>query len=385
MAISTYNSENGEDLFKVYVNVRSKTNYSLRIQRKLIGIKTKREAEREENRLIRECERELATKESQGTSWGDLIERWEKSLLTDPQLAETTRQDYVAAIRNHTALWWKKQAADITRADIRELIHQLKATGKSNKFLSKTKGLLHKAFIYGIENRLIRGLDRSPAQGIQIARVEEKKPEILTIGEIKKLLVEARRYQTPWYPIWSMAILTGMRSGELYALLWTDVDWENKVISVSKSYNGRFKCIKSTKSGEYRAVPISSELLALLQEIKATAGTRPSILPRLSDWTRGNQADELRKFCLGIGIPSVRFHTLRACFATQLIRNGVPPIQIQKICGWKDLETMQRYIRLAGIEIEGATESLKVLPDADVAAAVVNLFTKEAVTFAPVS
>jgi len=48
-----------------------------------------------------------------------------------------------------------------------------------------------------------------------------------------------------------------------------------------------------------------------------------------------------------------------------------------KICGWKDLETMQRYIRLAGIETQGATNVLKVLPDADVAAQVVNLFTKE--------
>jgi integrase len=70
----------------------------------------------------------------------------------------------------------------------------------------------------------------------------------------------------------------------------------------------------------------------------------------------------------------MRFHALRACFATQLIRQVIPAIQIQKICGWKDLETMQRYIRLAGIEISGVTENLKILPDNIVMGEVVNLF-----------
>jgi integrase len=92
-------------------------------------------------------------------------------------------------------------------------------------------------------------------------------------------------------------------------------------------------------------------------------------------WDKGLQARELRKFCIGLGIPSVKFHALRACFATQLIRNAVPPIQIQKICGWKDLKTMQRYIRLAGIEISGATEVLKILPDMEIANKAVELFT----------
>ena len=75
--------------------------------------------------------------------------------------------------------------------------------------------------------------------------------------------------------------------------------------------------------------------MALLKELKARAGTRPEVLPRLPGWAKGQQAYEIRLFCLGIGIPSIKFHTLRACFATQLIRNGVPPIQIQKVCGWK--------------------------------------------------
>jgi hypothetical protein len=34
-----------------------------------------------------------------------------------------------------------------------------------------------------------------------------------------------------------------------------------------------------------------------------------------------------------------------------------------KVCGWKDLKTMQRYIRMAGIDEQGATNSLMLLGD----------------------
>jgi len=50
------------------------------------------------------------------------------------------------------------------------------------------------------------------------------------------------------------------------------------------------------------------------------------------------------------------------------------PIQIQKICGWKDLETMQIYIRLAGIEVQGVTDGLKLLPENEIMGKVFSLF-----------
>jgi hypothetical protein len=45
-----------------------------------------------------------------------------------------------------------------------------------------------------------------------------------------------------------------------------------------------------------------------------------------------------------------------------MLRSGVEPAKVMKICGWKELKTMQHYIRLAGIEIQGATEAIRVLP-----------------------
>jgi integrase len=63
--------------------------------------------------------------------------------------------------------------------------------------------------------------------GIKISRIEERKPEILTLTEIRKLLQTALQTNHEWYPVWAGALLTGMRSGELYAREWKEDDWEN--------------------------------------------------------------------------------------------------------------------------------------------------------------
>lgn len=364
MAISTYKHGNGEIRFRVYVQSRSKINQDIRTQRRASGIKTQREAEREETRLIRECEREVAEKEAQGSSWGVVVEAWIESLKrTESDLLETTRGDYLAALQKHTQCWWKRSAASINALDMKELLAQMKAEGRSYGFQKRFKNMFNRIFVFGIQSGLIHGLDRSPAFGLKLGRPEEKPPEILTYSEIRKLLGEAQRYQHPWYPIWATALLTGMRNGELYALEWGDINWENKTLTVSKSYNKRSRETKCTKAGYWRIVPLSTELITLLKELKTeAAGRRKYVLPRSTKWGMGLQAQVLREFCLGIGIASIKFHTLRACFATQLLRAGVPAIQILKICGWRDLKTMQRYIRMAGIELESVTEQIQLLP-----------------------
>ncbi|MBX3041822.1 MAG: site-specific integrase [Bdellovibrionaceae bacterium] len=377
MAVTSYVGKNGATLWKVSVSVRSSNDPSIRVQKAMFGFQAEHEAKKEESKLLRVCERSVLVKESQGSSWRAVLESWEKNL--DEKLSATTRKDYVAVAYKYTASWLPRPASSITSLDVKELLFQLKASGRTYGYIKLIKNLLGRIFTYGIERRLIRDMDRPPTFGIQLGKPEEKRPEILTLAEIRKLLQSARDMQHPWYHHWALALLTGMRSGELYALLWTDIDWENSCLTVSKSYNNRFDEIKSTKAGYWRTVPISTELRALLAEIKLLAGDRSSVLPRHALWKKGMQARELRKFCIGLGLPSVRFHALRACFATQLIRNGVPPIQIQKICGWKDLKTMQRYIRMAGIEVTGATEALKVLPEPEIMAKVVDLFSGDPV------
>ena len=231
-------------------------------------------------------------------------------------------------------------------------------------------------FNWGIQERLVPGVQESPMRGLELtSKKEEKVPEVLNLQEIRKLLFDAKRLESKWYPIWVMALLTGMRNGELHALEWSDVDLENRKITVSKSYHTRTKSVKCTKSGCWRTVPISDELFKFLVELKRSTGDLKFVLPRLWKWDSGLQAEELRKFCTVVGIKSIRFHALRACFATQLLAHNIDPGRVMKICGWEQLDTMQRYIRMAGIDERGATQVLRVLPsDEALMGEVVNLF-----------
>lgn len=362
MAVIEYTSENGQALWKAYVSIKSKLKPSIRVQKWKFNIKTQKQAEREEVNLLKECQAEVLKKETQGETWGNLVESWESYLRKDKKdLNDTTRSDYIACMRKHTERWWRRPAKEISRADVIELMNQMKASGYTVSYMNVVKVIINRAFTYGIDHRVVKGVDRSPSFGLSLGREEEKKPEILNIDQLRDLLQKAKLMEHPWFPVWSLAIQTGLRNGELFALLWDDVDLLNREITINKSYNCRTRSVKSTKAGYWRTIPISNELYGFLSDLKLKSVDRKEVLPRLPRWAQGDQARRLREFCIGVGIPSIKFHTLRACFATQLIRNGVPPIQIQKICGWRDLETMQRYIRLAGIEIRGATESLKVL------------------------
>ncbi|MBU6375069.1 MAG: site-specific integrase [Bdellovibrionales bacterium] len=358
-------------VWKGYINVRSKVDRTLRITKYTDPCDTKEAAELAKKKLLRWAYSELARQESLGKSWGSIIDRWRDAALDNRvkhSYQRTTIEDHVSRLKKWTELWLKRPASEIGRGDAREVLFLMTAEGKSKGYQEQLKHTVNVVYDWGIEERLILGVNQSPMRGVVIGGPkEEKVPEILTLEEMRKLLFEAKRLDHPWYPVWAMAMSTGMRNGELHALLWSDVDLENRKILVSKSFHSRNKIVKSTKSGRWRTVPIADELLKLLIELKATAGNRPHVLPRHYKWDSGQQAEVLRTFCEGIGIKSVRFHTLRACFATQLLTQNVAQARIMKVCGWSELKTMQKYSRLGGVDERDATKDLKVLPN-DVAA-----------------
>lgn len=371
--------KNGQTLFVVTAERKSKTNDEIRVYKQRSNVLTYEEAKKVEQELFDEAVREVIARENRGQSWGLLVEEWEMALRrgegSDRPLQMSTIIDNVAALNRFTSGWNERPASSISRVDVRQLFLKMRQEGKSRHRCKAVKNAVNGIFRWAIDYGKVKGVIQSPATGIPIEKGgEEKKPDILTLAEIRKLLDVSRSTEHPWYPIWAAALHSGMRSGEMHALTWDDIDFENRKITVNKSWNPRFRKVKTTKSSYWRDVPINAELETLLKELKLQAGNRVHVYPRFIEWDRGEAAKVLRRFCAGTGLKSVKFHALRACFATQLLRANIAPVVVMRICGWRELKTMQHYVRLSGVEIDGATDKLQFITTREAVGKVIELF-----------
>lgn len=79
---------------------------------------------------------------------------------------------------------------------------------------------------------------------------------------------------------------------------------------------------------------------------------------------------------MGIGLPPVRFHDLRASWATAMLGMGIEPAKVMLAGGWSDLKTMMIYMRKAGITIRGMTDNFRLHDPSPTPAQVISIFSQ---------
>jgi len=347
MAIRTY-LVNGQTFYEVYVQDTGID--GRRMQRRKRGVATLKAARDTEAKI--KAEFYLEKGKPRRLTW-DL---WFKRFLE--QLQITRRPKTVINYEKNMAKWVNKHWDNLYLDEItpqmvfRLVMENTEGLSLNSKraILDQLKRIFDEAIVNGI-------LQKNPTLSIKI-KVPEVKQAVLNATEAQTLLYEAKHTQHRFYPVWAFALFTGMRSGEMYALKWSDIDMENRRISINKAWSNK-SGIGPTKSQRNRVAPISDELFKLLQELRATfKDPEEHVLPRIQEWENGAQADVLRQFCDGIGITSVKFHDLRATFITQMLLRGVPLAQVMAIVGHSELHTTTRYLRVAGADLDGATNKL---------------------------
>jgi hypothetical protein len=75
MSVSSYEKD-GKCLWKIYINIRDKTNPSVREQKVVLGFETEKAALAEEKKLVRNVTEKLVNRASRGCSWDSIIDKW---------------------------------------------------------------------------------------------------------------------------------------------------------------------------------------------------------------------------------------------------------------------------------------------------------------------
>jgi len=175
-------------------------------------------------------------------------------------------------------------------------------------------------------------LVRNPAKKIDLPKVTAPRRTVISKEDMQKLIDSA-------YPrdsvIIAIAVYTGMRRGEIFALRWKDIDFKTGTIAVSKSLAEGVEV--PTKTGETRTIPIHYDLRAILSgwisiSEKYLFLNQYGEQLQAEKWSKDTFKKLLQKNGLSTGI---RFHDIRHSFITHALHDGMPLHEVQTLVGHK--------------------------------------------------
>ena len=318
------------------------------LQRSITG-KTQRE--------VSQKLRELTTEIDRGTYL-------KPSKLSLKQWLSTWSQDYLNSVKESTVFLYKEnirlyidpalgevKLEALTTPMIQHFYNQLSSGTKDRKPLSaKTvkniHGVLHKALQQAVAIGFLRF---NPSDACVLPRVGKAKIIPLEGNQIPAFLEEIKghRHQV----LYTVALFTGMREGEILRLMWDCVDFENNTILVDKQLRrsqekGGGYYFSPPKNNKSRIITVAPSVMKLLRLHKREQAAQrlavgpgwvdPSLVftneigDRLSYRT---VYDCFKRIVAKIGAPNVRFHDLRHTYAVMSLESGDDVKTVQENLG----------------------------------------------------
>ena len=238
----------------------------------------------------------------------------------------------------------------LTTRDLQKLCNDLQSNGRLRKVQKKEKPGLSNSTVRGIHMMLHNALDRAmkeklilsnPTENCIIPKIEKQEMKILRPDPISSYLNAAERRNA--LPMFYLELVSGLRKGELTALLWSDLDIQNRTISVSKQYvknpNGELTLSRPKTETSVRKVSIPQEAVDLLMVEHGKHPENPYMFPSPATgemYYPDSVVNLHKKILKDAGLPHIRFHDLRHTFATLALQNGVDVKTVSSMLGHYD-------------------------------------------------
>ena len=212
---------------------------------------------------------------------------------------------------------------------------QLRARRLSSTSLRYQFAVLREALYHAVRWGV---LVRNPCEFVDPPRPRAREMRVLDEEQTRLFLAEARR-SSRYALLYTTAVLTGLRQGELLALAWGDVNVALGLVSVQRSLSrvGRTVTMKEPKTQRGRRTVALPPLLC--EALRAARDDAPDdrlvFCQEDGKPLHGHNITQrdLRAVCKRAGVPRIRFHDLRHCHATHLLRQGVHPKVVQERLG----------------------------------------------------
>lgn len=222
--------------------------------------------------------------------------------------------------------------SELNHAQLEEAICSLAFAPARRRERLSARTIRHLAGLLGVSLQKAAHLgliESNPVRLVELPRVGRREAPCLTDEQIQRLRDASRCDATPWvYPLIELALATGCRRGELLALEWSDVNWEEKSVRVCRSVEEtkaglRVKCPKSGRSRCFR-LPVAAIVALRIHQLQV-----PPVPAIFWDGERQNYLRPalvsqviVRRFRRA-GVPG-SLHTLRHTHASILLANGAP-------------------------------------------------------------
>ncbi|MGB7912343.1 MAG: site-specific integrase [Desulfobaccales bacterium] len=292
-------------------------------------------------------------KESQ-TTFNELAALYVENFGTQ-RAFKTSKQYLLNGVQDH---FGGRSLSEITYLDLETYRNRRKATpvignkprtdASVNREMALISHMLNKAVEWGL-------LENSPFKKGKRLMLKENNQRLrfLTESEIEALLKacdDLGTYSPHLRPIVEMALLTGMRRGELLGLKWEQIR------------NG-FIYLTETKSGKARQIPINDRLADVLREMRRGNQLK---FPYLFCDSQGRRFLEVKRSfasaCRRSGIEDFHFHDLRHTFASRLVMRGASLKAVQELLGHADMKMTMRYAHLSHEHLRDSVNLLNDLP-----------------------
>lgn len=299
------------------------------------------------DKIIEITEKEEQIEKPKEYTFNDLFEifmLWAKQNKKSWKIDQSLYNNYIKAFIGGINI------KNISHADINNMLLTIKGNGKKDGKPYAPQTIKHililtkRVFNFNID---MGNCETNPAEKVKLEKFDNTRIAYLLDDEIERIFkyLDSGR---EWYgdvALIKFALYTGLRRGELFNLIWDNVDLENNRIT-----------LYDTKGGKNQSIILASDAVAVLQSLSRTdTYVFPSKLGGKRDdvktlWSRIKLAANIR--------PNIRFHDIRHTFGTIAVSSGIGIDVVQKMMTHKDIKTTQRYAHIVDQRMKDAANTI---------------------------